>query len=485
MATEPHGSLYRSAFSWSSSVYLRVFPRRAIFSLRVAIDRCGAGRAWYKLPMRMRALAFGRHCLQGLVCLAIGVTGIPAAAQETELSSQTHAVFERIRGGVAQIRVLLGSSDTHSATGSGFVVSDDGMMITNYHVIADKALEPDVYRLEFVLPGGRRGPLQIVAIDVLNDLAVVKGDVGTEKGLGLRTRPLAKGDRGFSLGYPLSQGLTVVEGIYNGRSEELYYERIHFTGAINSGMSGGPAVDPRGRVFGVNVATHRRGQLVSFLVPVAFAEKLLARARVLSAPPPGDFRANVGAQLKEHDRALQKALEAPLPTQQLGPLVVPARMGAFMQCAAGTERERDRPYDVSSYYCYTLSALYVDPKLQTGMVLFRHRILRNLELDPLRFAHLQEMQFRAAVASEYTSRKHHTDYACQDRIVALQGVRAKVAQCLRRYKLFEGLYDMVLKVATLGGSSLALHSELQLDGVSYEHAMELSRRFLEAIRWNH
>jgi hypothetical protein len=63
-------------------------------------------------------------------------------------------------------------------------------------------------------------------------------------------------------------------------------------------------------------------------------------------------------------------------------------------------------------------------------------------------------------------------------------VRAKVAQCLRRYKLFEGLYDMTLKVATLGESSLALHSELQMDGVSYEHAMDLSRRFLEAIRWN-
>lgn len=400
------------------------------------------------------------------------------------MSSGTHSLFEQIRGSVAQIRVLLGSSDSHSATGTGFVVGDDGLIVTNYHVIADKALEPDVYRLEFVLPGGRRGSLQIVAIDVLNDLAVVKGDTGPVKALGFRTRPLAKGDGGISLGYPLSQGLTVVEGIYNGRSEELYYERIHFTGAINSGMSGGPAVDSAGRVFGVNVATHRRGQLVSFLVPAAFAAKLLARARALSAPPPTNFRRDVGAQLKAHDRALQKALEGPLPTQRLGPLIVPARMGTFMQCGAGTEREKERPYTVNSYYCYTLSWLYVDPKLQTGMVLFRHRVLSSLELGPLRFAHVQERQFRETVSNDYTSRKHHTGYACQDRILALQGVRAKVAQCLRRYKLFDGLYDMVLKVATLGESSLALHSELQMDGVSYEHAVDLSRRFLEAIRWS-
>ena len=431
------------------------------------------------------ALIVALHVLRALFCLGVAMLCIPAAAQEPELSSQTHALFERIRGSVAQIRVLLGNSDTHAATGTGFVVGDDGLIITNYHVIADKALEPDVYQLEFVLPGGERGPLQIVAIDVLNDLAVVKGDTGSLKGLRFRARPLAKGDRGFSLGYPLSQGLTVVEGIYNGRSEELYYERIHFTGAINPGMSGGPVVDTGGRVFGVNVATHRRGQLVSFLVPAVFATKLLERARTLQAPPPTDFRRIVGAQLKAHDRALQKTLKGPLPTQKLGPLIVPARMGTFMQCAAGTERERDRPYDVNSYYCYTLSSLYVDQKLQTGMILFRHRVLRGLGLDPLRFAHLQEMQFRAAVSSDYTSRKHHTDYACEDRIVALHGVRAKVAMCLRRYKLFEGLYDMVLKVATLGNSTLALHSELQMDGVSYENAMGLSRRFLEAIRWNH
>lgn len=415
--------------------------------------------------------------------LAVALLSATALAQEPELSSQTHALFERIRDSVAQVRVLLGTSDTHAATGSGFVVGD-GLIITNYHVIADKALEPDLYRLEFVLPGGGRGPLQIVAIDVVNDLAVVKGDTGSAGALGLRSRPLSKGDRGFSLGYPLGQGLTVVEGIYNGLSEELYYERIHFTGAINSGMSGGPAVDPSGRVFGVNVATHRRGQLVSFLVPASFAQKLLARAGSAKGAPPRNFSSDIGAQLRAHDRALQKSLDGPLPTQRLGPLVVPARMGTFMQCAAGTEREREKPYEVNSYYCYMRSAVYVDPKLQTGTVVFRHRVLRSRDLGPLRFAHVQEMQFRNSVSSDYTSRRHHTEFVCQDRIVALGGVRAKVAQCLRRYKLFEGLYDMALKVATLGDSGLALHSDLQMDGVSYEHAMRLSQRFLEAIRWN-
>ncbi len=442
-------------------------------------------RAWYKAPMRIGTSTIVIGLVRRLLCIGLAALCLPAVAQEPEISSQTHALFEQLRGGVAKIRVLLGASDTHAATGTGFVVGDDGLILTNYHVVADKALEPDVYRLEFVLPGGQRGPLQIVAVDVLNDLAVVKGDTGPVQVLGFRGRALAKGDRGFSLGYPLSQGLTVVEGIYNGRSEELYYERIHFTGAINPGMSGGPAVDAAGKVFGINVATHRRGQLVSFLVPSRFAVALLARARAQTGSPPTDFRGRVGAQLAAHDRALQQVLAGPLPTQQLGPLVVPARMGTFMQCAAGTERERGKAYDISSYYCYTLSSVYVDPKLQTGMVSFRHRILHSLSLGPLRFAHVQEMQFLSGISSDYSSRRHQTHYACRNLIVALKGVRAKVAQCLRRYKLFEGLYDMSLTVATLDDSKLALHSELEMDGVSFKHAMDLARRFLEAIRWNH
>src|SRR5262249_58772170 len=130
---------------------------------------------------------------------------------------------DQTRDSVAQIRLLLGSSDTHASTGTGFVVGPDGLILTNYHVIADKALEPGTYRLEFVLPNGRRGDLRIVAVDVVHDLALVRGDIGGTTPLSFRDSQPSKGDKGFSLGYPLNQGLTVVEGIYNGRSQEHSY----------------------------------------------------------------------------------------------------------------------------------------------------------------------------------------------------------------------------------------------------------------------
>ena len=433
-------------------------------------------------PANGIACAAALFAATSLACPA-AAQKLPAAAEKPPVSAQARSLYEKTRDSVAQVRVLLGASDSHSATGTGFVVGR-GLILTNYHVVSDKAFEPDIYRLEFVLPGGRRGPLEIVAVDVLHDLAVVRGDTGDIRALAFRDASLQKGDKGFSLGYPLSQGLSVVEGIYNGRSEEQYYETIHFTGAINSGMSGGPVVDVGGRVFGVNVATRRRGQLVSFLVPAKFPKQLLARAATAKAPSP-DFRAEVGAQLNTHGQEVMDALlKVQLPVQRIAEFDMPAKVGEFMQCGAGTERETNLPYTVDTYRCYTFSALYIDDRLNTGMVAFRHSILRAKDLGALRFAHLQEKRLGSGRYGEAYDRKHHTRWSCQDEIVALQGARAKAVMCVRRYKRFEGLYDVMFRIATLGDPALALHSELEMEGVSFEAAMKFSRRYIEAIRWN-
>jgi len=237
-------------------------------------------------------------------------------------------------------------------------------------------------------------------------------------------------------------------------------------------------------VFGVNVANHRRGQLVSFLVPAKFARRLISRAAA-GREGGADFRADVGAQLAAHDAEVMGALlKAPLPVQKLGEFAVPAKSGDFMQCGAGTDRETNRPYTVDIYHCYTYSALYIDRRLHTGMVSFRHSILRATDLGALRFAHLQETHFTAGKHSEAYDRKHHTRWACQDEIVALHGTPAKMAMCIRRYRRFEGLYDVMMRLATLGDPAIALHSNLEMEGVSFEAAIEFSKRYLAAIRWN-
>jgi len=414
--------------------------------------------------------------------LASALASLHAIAQDKPVSAQAAAIFEQSRDSIAQIRVLLGGSDSHIATGTGFIVGAGGVMLTNYHVVAEKALEPGTYRLEFVLPGGRRGALRILALDVAHDLAVVQGDVGDAKPLPLRERMLSKGDRALSLGYPLDQGLTVTEGTYNGRSEEQYYDHLHFTGALNAGMSGGPAMDIGGRVFGVNVSSHHSGQLVNFLVPIKYATTLLKRA---SAAPAGDmdFRNEIGAQLRAHGDALMEALlGTSLSVEKLGEFSLPAKAGDIMRCGASTDRELDRWYAVDTYRCRVNSTIYIDSRLHTGTVSFRHHIFRSERLGALRFAHLQESRFSGSAFGR--DRKHHTRYRCRDRIVSMKGTRAKAVMCVRAYRQFSGLYDVTLRLATVGDSGRALHSHLDLQGVAFDTAMTFARRYLERIEWN-
>ncbi|HEX2825091.1 MAG TPA: serine protease [Burkholderiales bacterium] len=425
--------------------------------------------------MRIRILAF-------LIAHAAAMLASAANAQENDLSAHARAIFDHSRASVAQIRVLLGRSNSHTSTGSGFVAGSHGVMVTNYHVVADKALEPETYRLEYVLPDGRRGPLRILAIDVVHDLAVVQSDIADAPPLKFRDAALSKGDRAFSIGYPLGQGITVTEGTYNGRSEDQYYEHFHFTGAVNPGMSGGPALDANGRVYGVNVASRRDGQLVSLMVPAKYARQLLDTA-AKTEHTEADFRTLVGAQLLAHGQSLMQAvLKGRMAVEKFDEFTLPGKTGELMQCSASTNRETDKAYTIDSYGCHLPSSLYIDPRLQTGTVAFRHNVLRSVKLGTLRFASLQESRFDPR-ASGY-DRKHHTRWACHDSVVALKGTRGKLVICSRAYKRFTGLYDVFARLATVDSSKRALHSSLNMQGVPFEAAMSFARRYIESIEWN-
>jgi S1-C subfamily serine protease len=408
-------------------------------------------------------------------------TGAPGGAP---LSTQAQSIVESVRPSVLQVRTLPLGSDSPFSYGSGFAVGVGNLILTNYHVVSDVIMDPDRYRLEFLRQDGTKGALAVVAIDVVHDLAVVRGDTGPMPGLDFDPRVPEKGARGFSIGFPRHQGLTVTEGIVNGLSEDSARGAIHFSGPVNAGMSGGPAVDTSGRVFGVNVASLRSSQLISFVVPAKEAVVLVERAQKAKAPTIADLILDLTHQLQVNSTETLGLLSAAaLPVQPFGRFQAPADPGKFARCYGTNEKEADKLYRVAQYGCRVKDASYVASGLYLGNWSFSHRHIRAPDLGGLRFASLQESLLEPGDDTSPTNRIHKTRWKCQDRIVALSGGRAKAILCLRRYSKFEGLYDVDLKLTTLADPGEALLSSLTLDGFGYPESMVFVRRFMETIAW--
>ncbi len=164
-----------------------------------------------------------------------------------------------------------------SGLGSGFILSSDGTIITNYHVIRGAE------ELEIALYDGRVFEAEVVGADSLSDLAVIQIDA-----VDLPTAPLSTegevsvGQWVMAFGSPLSEDLdnTVTAGIVSavGRTSNslsglnLFSAFIQTDAAINPGNSGGPLVDLRGNVIGINTAIYSRTGVyngVGFAIPAS------------------------------------------------------------------------------------------------------------------------------------------------------------------------------------------------------------------------
>jgi serine protease Do len=410
---------------------------------------------------------------------------------EQQLSNAARVRLDRARDSIVQIRVFFGDAGTSTLHGSGFAANADGMIITNYHVVSAAVLHPRQYRLEYVTSDNRTGRLHVYAIDVRNDLAVVKADDLKLPPLRLRVQIPRQGDRAYSIGFPLDLGLTITEGVANGLVANGLDQRIHYTGAINGGMSGGPALDAGGAVYGVNASVITGRQLVAFVVPARHIEPLLARARnpldkTLSAR---QSREMVTAQVLAYQGALFEA--GPQPglqgvgqggaTQTVFGFTMPAQIGPAIECGATGAGESDQRLRTETIFCSARARVTVQTGLEVGDIRFQHSIVRTQGLHPLQFA--KRVNDIAGNYQRAGSSRDVADFACEEALVSLDGFDARVRTCTRQYRLFSGLYDIAVTVTSINSTQSAVVSQLDLRGVGFEPGMQFVRRYLEAMRW--
>ena len=172
-------------------------------------------------------------------------------------------------------------------TGSGFIISADGVILTNSHVIdgADK--------VTVTLTDGRAFPGQVIGTDSITDMAVVKIAAQNLPTVTLgNSEQLQIGEWAIAIGNPLGLDNTVTTGIISatGRNSSqigVGDKRVDFIqtdAAINPGNSGGPLLNAKGEVIGINTAIIRNAQGLGFAIPVNtasdIAEQLIAKGRV-------------------------------------------------------------------------------------------------------------------------------------------------------------------------------------------------------------
>jgi len=426
-----------------------------------------------------------------VLALALGVGAASARQRRTDQATpldggETPAVFRRYASQVVKLQVVEVRSGAKQVTGSGFFVSADGRVVTNYHVVADLVHEPERYRAELLDSTGVVRPVRVVAVDVVHDLAVVATDVTPRGFFRLAPVSVVQGLRLYALGHPGDLGLSIVEGTYNGRLPHTLYPRIHFTGSINPGMSGGPTITIDGRVVGINVAT--AGNQQSFLVPVDDAAALLARAAVHEARPAESLLADVGGQLLAYqDEYLRTLFADSVRTVPLGGWRLPTRPSEVFNCWGDADREEDRPYEIIHHYCSTDDDVFISSDQSSGVIEFEHDLVTAEGLGRIRFHALFAREF-ARLARDWDLHEdgdeHVTGYRCRTGNVRGDRLVARAVLCVQRYKKLPGLYDVVFRLATLGRPHAGVLSTLTLSGVSIANAQQVIRRYVGGIAWS-
>ena len=444
---------------------------------------------------RSRSAVVGR--VVGAAVLAVAAALHPGTAQTPPAASAAPAVpappslsarkvYEQARSQLVQIRTVLKGRASQTSVGSGFFVTREGHIVTNFHVVSQAALKPEQHDLVYVTADGREAPVTILQIDVLHDLALLRAGDADKRGFdALAFRPeasaLAQGERIYSLGNPLDVGFAVMEGNYNGLVRRSFYPQIFFGGALSAGMSGGPALDQEGRVIGVNVARRVDGEQVSFLVPAMFASALLARGRD-AAPLQTPAYPTLTAQLDTHQTELTERFIAQGWKSATHPRYhVPVPPDDFMRCWGSSEVSRTGGLDFERSDCVMDTRIFAGD-FSTGAIALRHESYDGGRLGTLRFAARHSQSFRNESFMRLRP-EHQTRPQCNEDYVDRKGLVLRAVICLRAYKKLPQLYDLSVLVATLDQPTSGVQGRFDAQGVSFANAQRLARHYLEAYSW--
>jgi serine protease Do len=407
------------------------------------------------------------------------------ASQNTVPSEGAYA---RLKPSLFTIEIHSGNREAKSSLGSGYLVSSDGLIATNYHVVESFIKDPIRNQLRARMETSEF-PLSLVQFDLVNDIAIVRSAeaASTGKPLALAAKPPSIGERIISFGNPEGLGMSLIEGNANGFATKGVVPRLLLSMPLNSGMSGGPILNARDEVVGTNVSVQWMSNSLSFGVPVQALRDLLSR-------PPLEItkdalQAETNRQIDAFEKKTAIALTSALQTQASGP---PLRVGGARSrplpeafACWDNRQEFDREGVVKSQYGCDLQftpALDTVGAIASVQIQIEHFTSARSSYGfygylPFHAQSHQDVQPRAAGDPDLGPPE------CVSDRVRIGAETWKTTTCAVAFKASPGFFDIDLVATSLSRPREAIFVSLDFRGFRMKSALDLTRRFIENITW--
>ena len=408
---------------------------------------------------------------------------LASAIYQQVLALDSKVIYQLNDDRVFQIRVLNRETGKKSSIGSGFIVGNGSQIATNFHVVGQIIIEPELFYISYIRKNGEEGELKLLALDVARDLALL----GAEEKLGEATSmsdlpPL--GSPVYAMGNPLDLGLSIAVGTNGGILNQTDDSRILFSGSLNPGMSGGPTFNEQGEVIGINVATARNA--ISFIVPSRYLESLVSKANSNGFDSNDDLKAEVTRQILAYEtRYIGQLIDADWPLLDLRQFKLPGVISPTVRCWDNSAKlSATAQYKRYQIRCANKNHIYLDDDNKfVGRFIYEYYWLESEQLNPFQFyslyQDLNEDQIENKLDQDTVS-----NFNCRTWFIEVSSQEMKANLCRREYVEYKGMSDLLFTAALTGHADKGFFITLILTGVDYESSLPLIEKFMRNIQWN-
>jgi serine protease Do len=392
---------------------------------------------------------------------------------------------------VFPLLTLSKGAEAKRAYGTAFVVDQkNSLLVTNFHVIAGFAADRSQYELKLLVKGTKVA-VELMAFDPVSDLAIVKASTGFSSALSLSNSAPRLGAAIKCVGIPEDTVLTVVDGRFASSEINGLQKHMVISAPVNSGMSGGPVVNSKGEVIGVNASILKDARDISYAVPTTFVRALLSVVqneglqRVLASDVEANSSQLISGRLSgAHSNFLNqwKEKNRAAETMQLGPYQI-AAIPDGLKC--WQDKKRNLKTSQEMMICANSATVPVSDVTRAGFFSYT-AILGSLAEG--RIAAFERLQFDQAQWTSFTSdfakaQETKNDYECRHRYVSnASQIPMNVDVCFRRLKQGWNLSDAMITARIMSRGYRPLSAHLMLGGVSTDLIPSYLQFFVDSIR---